>query len=557
MLIRFLVPAAAAEELAAELAKPARGRGALEQSSIASLYLDTADRRLASAGLVWRQRREGRRWIQRLSQTAGPTAGNYAGGTPDAAIEHEVLAPSSQPQALLHAGTAPGERLLGLLRRAEADGVAVAERFRCEVRRTTRTLRNRGTVIELGFDEGRLSAPGLRRPVRELGMRLLAGPPAALDALAQRWGQRFGLLVEPRDLAERGARLSLGQPHPALRKSLAPAFAASADASAALAAVIDECVAQIAHNAIALLDGDPALRAEHVHQLRVGIRRLRSGLRCFEGWAAQPGEDALAGLKALFTALGACRDADVLDSGVIADLARAGAPPVAWPGAATVNDPAALLRSEAVQRTLRQWLAWRWLLPSALQAGPHAEAGAEGAEGAEGGEPACDAAAAEGEASVNVCANVTGTAADDAEADNEAGATAPPAALRQRAERRLARWHQRIVAEARAFDELDEPSVHALRKRVKRQRYAVEFFTVLLRRRGSGHYLAHLAALQDGMGELNDLFVARDRYQARLPDEPTAWFALGWLAARIVQARAGVQGHLLRLACVPPPRARR
>jgi len=432
MMLRFLVPAAAAEALATEMTRQVRGRGARAQGPTVSLHLDTD------------------------------------------------------------------------------------ERYRCELMRSVRTLRSRAAQIELTFDTGHLSAPGLRQPVRELGMRLLAGPPAALDALAQRWSQRFGLLAEPRDLAERGARLSLGQPHPALRKSLAPAYDASADAAQALAAVIDECVAQIAYNAIGLLDGDPELRAEHVHQLRVGIRRLRSGLRCFEGWADQPGEEALAGLKALFAALGTCRDADVLDSGVMADLARAGAPPVAWPAAATVNDPAALLRSEAVQHTLRRWLAWRWLLPTTQPAT----------------QPATQPTA-------------------------KPTPLPTPPALRQRAERRLARWHQRIVAEARAFDELDEPAVHALRKRVKRQRYAVEFFAVLLRRRDTARYLDHLAALQDGMGELNDLFVARDRYQARLPDEPTAWFALGWLAARIVQARAGVQGHLLRLACVPPPRARR
>ncbi|BDI06889.1 hypothetical protein CATMQ487_38590 [Sphaerotilus microaerophilus] len=322
------------------------------------------------------------------------------------------------------------------------------------------------------------------------------------------------------DLAERGARRSLGQPQPALRKSLAPAYDASADALQALAAVIDECVAQIAHNAIGLLDGDPALRAEHVHQLRVGIRRLRSGLRCFAGWAPQPVEADLDGLKALFTDLGACRDTDVLDSGVIADLARAGAPPVAWLAATSVNDPAALLRSEAMQHTLRQWMAWRWLLPSATQAEP-------------------------GQA-----------AAPAGEAARPSPALASPA-LHRHAERRLARWHQRLTAEARAFDELDEPAVHALRKRVKRQRYAVEFLAPLLRRRGTARYLAGLAALQDRMGELNDLFVARDRYQARLPDEPAAWFALGWLAARIEQARRAVQQDLLRLAELAPPRARR
>jgi len=66
-----------------------------------------------------------------------------------------------------------------------------------------------------------------------------------------------------------------------------------------------------------------------------------------------------------------------------------------------------------------------------------------------------------------------------------------------------------------------------------------------------------LAALQDRMGELNDLFGAREAYQGRLEQQPEAWFALGWLAARIAQARVDVQQTLLQLTQVDPPRARR
>ena len=46
-------------------------------------------------------------------------------------------------------------------------------------------------------------------------------------------------------------------------------------------------------------------------------------------------------------------------------------------------------------------------------------------------------------------------------------------------------------------------------------------------------YLDPLTAIQDRMGALTDLFVARDRCQAITPADPGAWYALGWLAARI------------------------
>ena len=98
--------------------------------------------------------------------------------------------------------------------------------------------------------------------------------------------------------------------------------------------------------------------------------------------------------------------------------------------------------------------------------------------------------------------------------------------------------------------------MHALRKRIKRQRYAVEFFAPVLRRRTVDQYLKPLAVVQERMGELNDLFVARSRYQAILASDQAAWFALGWLAARIVEVRAMARPELGRLAKTAPPSAR-
>lgn len=125
--------------------------------------------------------------------------------------------------------------------------------------------------------------------------------------------------------------------------------------------------------------------------------------------------------------------------------------------------------------------------------------------------------------------------------------------FRRNVRRRLRRWHRRLVADWQSFDELDEGSLHALRKRTKRLRYAVEFFAPLLKRRKAERYLNALAAFQDRMGELNDLFMARARYQSLVASDPAAWFALGWLAARIADVRALAKPELGRLAKVDPP----
>lgn len=511
--LKFLVPRAARKALVAEMA---RASASLERRTLAAMYLDTPDRRLAREGIAWRLRREGRRWVQTLKAARANALERF---------EHEVLRPEASPDATLHAGTPVGDRLLKLLRKAEAAGEFAGVRYRTEVRRTLRRVRTRGAVVEVAFDEGRIlagarpgpegisgeraDAPGApETPLRlcEIEFELVSGSPLAMLALAERWRKRFGLILDPRTKAERGDRLADGLRFPAVRKGRSPAYPGDVSTLDAYCAVLDECLDQIGRNAIGLVDGDTSLRVEHVHQMRVGIRRMRSALRSFRGWVPEPPPGLVDGLRALFATLGASRDADVLDAGVAAALAAAGAPPldnaaVGMPA----PDPRQAVCSAEVQQLLLAWLRWRAGLAEEAPAG---EAGA--------------------------------------------GGQARDLPFPRLAERRLRRWHRAIAEAAKAFDSLDDTALHALRKRIKRQRYAAEFFAPVLKAGALARYLKRLAGVQDRMGELNDLIVARERYQAMVADDPAAWFALGWLAARIAELKGLARPELERLARTQP-----
>lgn len=502
--LKFLVPAAAGAALRAELA---RGAAPPQRISLAAMYLDTSDRRLARSGIAWRLRREGRRWVQTLKAGGANALERF---------EHEVSRADASHDASLHAGSAIGDKLIATLRDAQADGAELGVRFQTDVRRTSRKLRTRGAVVEVAFDEGRLLSHGASERIREIEFELVSGSAAAMLALAERWRKRFGLIHDPRSKAERGDRLAEGSAYPLVRKSKRPDYPAEATATEAFGTVLDECLAHITHNAIGVIEGDPALRVEHVHQLRVGIRRLRSALRSFAGWAPSPPEHLVDGLRALFATLGQSRDRDVLASGVAALLAEIGAPPLkALPGIAG-PDPAKAVRADETQGLLLAWITWR----TALAERP-----------ARAVEPA--------------------TTQPDTTTPEQADDDAP--AFHRQAQRRLRRWHRRIVADWKAFDTLDDAGLHALRKRIKRQRYAVEFFAPVLRRRTVERYLKPLASIQDRMGELSDLFVARASYQSLVANDPTAWFALGWLAARIADVRSLAKSELRQLAKADPP----
>ena len=472
--LKFLVPLASRAALAAELA----GRGSVRRVALIDAYFDTPDRRLARAGLAWRMRREGQRWVQGLKSSGAGALERF---------EHEVERPDASLDPQAHAETEPGRLLLAL--HSEAVGL----RFQIQQRRLLRRVRTRGAVVDIALDEGRLTAGTAVQKLCEIEFELVSGSSVAMLGLVERWRHRYGLVYDPRNKAERGHGLAAGSPHPPLRKAKSPRYDPDASSLDAFGAVFDECLAHISRNAIGLAEGDPELRAEHVHQMRVGIRRLRSALRAFRGWVTEPPAELVDGLRRLFAELGKARDSDVLGSGVAAELARAGAPPLHLPADSSAPDLAALIRSEDTQRLLLAWITWR--------AGLQPLAG-------------------------------------------------PQDALKRLARRRLRRWHKSLVDGCHRFDELEPEALHALRKHAKRQRYALEFFAPLLPHQRAARHLQALAAAQQALGEINDLVVARDRYQALVAGEPAAWFAVGWLTARLAEAREKARDELGHLAAV-------
>ncbi|MCD6733684.1 MAG: CYTH domain-containing protein [Burkholderiaceae bacterium] len=506
--LKFLVPRRARAALRAAL----RARGAKpETQRLVARYFDTGDRRLARAGMSLRLRREGRRWVQTLK----------AGGEAALArFEHEAARPDDTLDVAVHAGTPAGERLAALL----ADGEPLVPRYGTDIRRVVRRLRARGATVELAFDEGRIEAQGRRWPVCELEFELLSGSHATLFALAERWRARFGLVIDSRSKAARGDALADGRPMRAPRRAMPVGLAPEACVDEAWRAVLDECIAQVLANAIGLAaavgveatvgvgaastrtaaGSHDVDRAEQVHQLRIGLRRLRVALRLFRGWMSPAPDEIGDGARELHRALGVARDLDVLEQVVEPALQRAGAPGMpapqrSGPTATVPCDPAALVAGDAAQRWLLSLLAWRDGLDVAIAGNRDAEPPA-------------------------------------------------PTALAAPARRRLARWLRSIDADARRFAQLDDAARHALRRRAKRLRYASEFVELLFAGRRMRRLLARLRVALRVLGEWNDLSMAARRYRGGPQADARDWFAAGWIAARRDALATQAADALARLA---------
>ena len=101
------------------------------------------------------------------------------------------------------------------------------------------------------------------------------------------------------------------------------------------------------------------------------------------------------------------------------------------------------------------------------------------------------------------------------------------------AKRQVLRLARRVEQSGDGCDWSAAAERHQVRIRLKRLRYACEFFTPCFKRKRLRRYLQHLEALQDLLGELNDIATARQLFAEPhgVAGVPGA-FIRGWLAAR-------------------------
>ncbi|WP_296175846.1 CYTH and CHAD domain-containing protein [uncultured Brevundimonas sp.] len=355
----------------------------------------------------------------------------------------------------------------------------LSPRFATTVVRRIRMVEWDGALIEVAFDAGELSAGRQREPIYELELELKAGEPAALFSLARRLARDLAIVPVFESKAERGWRLAEGISRSPRRAEATP-LSPDATTATAFRRIAMACLAQVSANAELLRI---VRRPEAVHQMRVALRRLRAAVGVFKPLLAEPERERIeTELKWLAHEADAARDLDVF----IRDVFHPAALEARSPGLAALGRHLLTARGQAYDRVLAAIAAPRYALLM-LETTAWIE---------------------------------TAALPDD-----------PVAPFAVEA---LSRLHHQVKHRARDLTDLDAEARHHLRIRAKRLRYAAEFFADLFpARRRRARYLKALERLQDKLGELNDLAVARDKIpgEAHL-DDPEVAFAAGRVIGR-------------------------
>jgi inorganic triphosphatase YgiF len=417
-----------------------------------SVYFDTKSLKLKRSGLTLRVRNVDGRYIQTIKSDGENL---FERGEWETEIE------DSHPD-LKNGETSPLQTLgLKKLRRR------LRPIFETRVQRTTYPLRHKSCDIELAIDRGEIDAGGLKLPLCEAELELKQGDRAHLFDVARTFAAATSAELAIKSKPQRGYDLLAGD-STAVEKAVEVRLAADMPAKAAFQSIASACLRQILANKPAILSDS----AEGIHQMRIGLRRLRAAISLFADLVSEPEARPIkAELKWLTNELGPAREFEVFLSQVVAPLEKQHA---RLAGMRSLSRDLEERREAARKRALSAICSKRF---RAL--------------------------------TLNVAAWLqTGSWREPQERKRHEICEEP---IELAAKAQLKRRWKKIRKRGRLLAKLDPGARHKLRIDAKKLRYATEFYeTVFARRKQQKQRAAFLSALkdmQDCLGELNDIFM--------------------------------------------------
>jgi triphosphatase len=460
------------------------GAGEPVTRTLRSIYFDTPDHRLRAKGISFRLRSDGDHWLQTVK------AGTDVQNGVSSPIEIEVAVERPEPDLEVIDNRKIRRKVEKALEKS-----ALGPVFETIVRRTTRQLHAAGGEVELALDEGVVRASTGEDALCEAELELKSGNPDCLLTTAAKLFSTQPIRLAKTSKAERGYSLALGKSNDQIapQKAEQPLLHAGHTCGEALGLIVQSAADQIVANRCAVLETeDPAA----AHQLRIGLRRLRSALRAFRPLFDTPAAGELEEhARALSRTVGELRDADVLIDEIFVPVADK-------------------LNGDAGVTELRQALL------------AHRTRARERVRSALTGQP------------WSVLQLYLALWPRTIENAQELGA---PVGKFARAT--LKRRWRKIADCGDRLDELSIEERHQMRKALKTLRYTAEFFTSLYPELRAHRFVQQIRSLQEVFGYLTDV-VAAERLTAicregcgESPEaQRAAGYVLGWHNAQAANA---------------------
>ena len=454
--------------------------GRIPIKKLRTVYFDTPKHDLHAAGFSLSLRRHNGRWLQSVK-------GDQHVGGKSTAIELEDPVDTGKPDPARIT-----DKKIKRAVQAAVKGVSLHPVFETILKQTTRKIKSQGELV-VRNESVRSGQSGLLAAELEVkagsAEHLLLGVEKLLGA--------HELKLAGHSKAERSYRVAVGKTKAARPEKARLAHITRQCACAeAFSAIFESATRQIVVNRQAVLQTDDP---EGAHQMRIGLRRLRSALR-----ALHPLVDggSLRGFEWSARDVGRCvgmlRDADVLITGIQAPMEQ-----VASDKRGFGELRGALARDQQAKRdevrTALRGPTWT-RLELYLALWPQ-------------------------------------TLEESHELDKP---------VTKHARRVLQKAWRKPAKLGRNLDRLDDEHRHEMRKALKELRYQTEFFAPLFKRRDTHDFIEQLKSLQDVFGYINDARMAprlvevEIEHQAGVAAARAASYALGRFEAEAAHVWCGV-----------------
>jgi len=399
------------EERSADIEKLLVSKGGLRRQKLQAYYFDTPQFSLAKSGISLRIRKEGRAWIQTLKASG---ASQFERLEHNAVINHTGATPP-RLNIKLHDEHSAYKALLKSLRNDKQDIDQLTIRYQTDIWRRVALVRARGAMLEYALDLGVIKA-------------------------FQAGGKETVIPVREIEIAS---------------------------------ALLNSCLNQILPN-VSEINADLEAFDEHIHQLRVGLRRLKSAMKVLGLIQIYFREADINQLSYVFGKLGQYRDLHFFDEKLKPAFVAVDAPKMNLSSVNDLPDPKTLLQSKNFQL---------------------------------------------------FCLSIIELSLIQEKIPLETKRLKP--LLIQE----LDKLNKDTKKIAPIFMEIADERRHKLRKRLKHLRYTLEFFVDFCDQSKYKGYLRSLAEVLDALGHYNDICVAIEKSQDRLSMDNNILFAMGWLKA--------------------------
>jgi inorganic triphosphatase YgiF len=479
--LKFLIDEQTAEHLWARADALKLARGRRTRRRLRSHYLDTPEHALQRAGIELRLQHDGRHWVQFVAVRSP----SHSGLTRTSELE------SKAPGGRLSLDAIPDNSIREMVI-GSVNGSSL--HLICETvltRSAGELVLECGTRAELAISSSEIRAADRSVVLREAEIGLIEGAPSDLFDMARALFPEGHFRFSRLSAAARGYRLATDDriddplaPRTAEIISLNPAQTSEQAARA----ILRECLDQVATNmAVVQQLDDP----EGPHQLRVGLRRLRSAFAIFSP-AFESSELTRLGEEArwLGREVGKLRDIEVVTNEVVRREAQAHSQQTGFSTLQTILDGEIAERREHLRQLLAESRSQAFIMDLAR------------------------------------FVEMRGWLV--AEDMTQTERLAVP--VREFADKALSRTWKKTRKRAHHLDAMNQDQRHDLRKAAKTLRYAVEFFSPLYPAKAVHRFVKRLKKLQKIFGEVNDAATVKSLLDddSRSGD-PKVERAIGWV----------------------------